>query len=132
MRLLHWLTPVAARLPQFHELKIARMDVWEALSLLNELREYEAALTSGPGDLDPDMGLMEHALQTAELCRLQWPDRDHLHLAGLIHGLGKLLAHSRCGATPEGLGGWGGGGWPCVIICRPQGCALYVSIKVIR
>lgn len=43
------------------------MGVWEALGLLNELREYEAALL-GPGTgLDPDMPLMDHALQCAEL-----------------------------------------------------------------
>jgi len=32
-------------------------------------------------------------VQSAELCRLNFPDKDWMHLAGLIHGLGKLLAH---------------------------------------
>jgi len=33
------------------------------------------------------------AVQSAELCRLNFPDKDWMHLVGLIHGLGKLLAH---------------------------------------
>lgn len=40
-------------------------------------------------------------LQVAELCRLAFPDRDWLHLVGLIHGLGKLLAHPRFGGQPQ-------------------------------
>ena len=43
--------------------------------------------------VDPDLPLKDHAFQTAELCRLAHPDHDWLHLVGLIHGLGKLLAH---------------------------------------
>ncbi len=69
------------------------MDMWQALECLNELREYEAALMAGRMQVDPDMPLREHALQTAELCRLAHPDKDWLHLVGLLHGLGKLLAH---------------------------------------
>lgn len=46
-----------------------------------------------PLQVDPDMSLKEHALQTAELCRAAHPDKDWLHLVGLMHGLGKLLAH---------------------------------------
>ena len=80
----------------FATLDRAEMDVWEALSSLNELREYEAALMAGASTsarLDPDLPLRDHALQTAELCRLAHPDKDWLHLVGLMHGLGKLLAH---------------------------------------
>lgn len=80
----------------FSNLDHAEMDVWEALDTLNELREYETALMAAPASsLDPDMPLRDHALQTAELCRLAHPDKDWLHLVGLVHGLGKLLAHSK-------------------------------------
>lgn len=48
---------------QFAALDHGEMGVWEALHMLNELREYEAALM-GPGSgLDPDMPLLEHAFQ---------------------------------------------------------------------
>ncbi|GAX82146.1 hypothetical protein CEUSTIGMA_g9574.t1 [Chlamydomonas eustigma] len=85
----------------FAPLTHARMDMWEALDVLNELREYEAALLAGQMKLDPEMPLREHAIQTAELCRLAYPDKDWLHLVGLIHGLGKLLAHKRLGCQPQ-------------------------------
>lgn len=39
--------------------------------------------------------LLDHAFQTAERCRLAHPEAPWLHLVGLIHGLGKLLAHAR-------------------------------------
>lgn len=48
------------------------MGLWEALQQLGELREYEAALLADAGQagqLDPDMPLLEHAFQTAEICR---------------------------------------------------------------
>ncbi len=82
----------------FAELDQAELSIWEALELTNELSECEAALvTPGPGEepLDPDMPMMEHAFQVAELCRLAFPDKDWMHLVGLIHGLGKLLTHTR-------------------------------------
>ena len=41
------------------------------------------------------MSLMEHALQSAEACRLAFPGEPHMALAGLLHGLGKLLAHAK-------------------------------------
>lgn len=44
------------------------LDVWEALGKLDTLREYETALL-GDDDCDPSIGLVEHALQTAEACR---------------------------------------------------------------
>ena len=44
-----------------------QMDVWGALEMLNELREYEAALI-GDENLDPSMSLTDHAFQCAALC----------------------------------------------------------------
>ena len=71
------------------------MGVWDALELLNGLREYETALLGQPG-LDPNMPLLDHCFQTAEACRLVYPQDDWLHLVGLLHSLGKLLASPRC------------------------------------
>ena len=71
----------------------------QALGQLDTLREYEAALLGegvGPQG-PPSLGLAAHAFQTAEACRLAHPGADWFALAGLLHGLGKLLAHSRCG-----------------------------------
>jgi hypothetical protein len=67
----------AASLPSlqaqlFAPLDHAEMGLWEALQQLGELREYEAALLADAGQagqLDPDMPLLEHAFQTAEICR---------------------------------------------------------------
>ncbi|KAF5842447.1 hypothetical protein DUNSADRAFT_7056 [Dunaliella salina] len=86
--------PPSSTASMFASLNHTRMSIWEALSQFSGLREYEAALFDPAGALlDPDMPLMQHALQSAELCRLNFPDKDWMHLVGLIHGLGKLLAH---------------------------------------
>jgi hypothetical protein len=78
----------------FSGLTKAAMGVWEALELLNTLREYESALL-GEQDVTPDMPLLEHALQCAEACRTAYPEEDYMHLAGLLAPLGKLLAHAK-------------------------------------
>lgn len=76
--------------------------VWEALDILGEQREYEAALAGGrAAGLDPDMPLPEHALQTAAACALAFPDHEWAPLVGLISGLGKLLANPRLGPEPQ-------------------------------
>ena len=77
-----------------------QMDVWSALDLLNELREYEAALL-GDENTDPSMSLADHAFQCAALCRQAFPEDDWMALVGLIHGLGKLQGHERFGSQPQ-------------------------------
>lgn len=50
----------------FASLNHTRMSIWEALSQFSGLREYEAALFDPAGALlDPDMPLMQHALQAS-------------------------------------------------------------------
>lgn len=100
----------------------AHMTVWEALDKLDELREYEAALRSAAGapHLDPGMSLKEHALQTAELCRLAHPDLEWLPLIGLMHGLGKLLAHPLFGCQPQ---------WSICGESYPLGCRFDPQIE---
>lgn len=48
----------------FASLDHTRMSIWDALSQFSGMREYEAALFDpGSSLLDPDMPLMQHALQ---------------------------------------------------------------------
>lgn len=102
----------------FAPLNRATMGVWEALNLVNSLREYESALL-GSESCDADMPLLEHALQTAEACRLEFPDQDWMALVGLIHGLGKLLAHATFGAEPQ---------WAVCGESFPVGCRFHPAV----
>jgi len=56
----------------------------EALEKLNELVD----------ESDPDTNIPNifHAFQTAERARAEYPQHDWLHLTGLIHDLGKVMA----------------------------------------
>ena len=101
--------PARLQAAAFSQLDKGRWTIWEALDRLGTLREYEAALLAEPGS---DMPLLEHAFQTAEACRAAFPASDWLHLCGLIHGLGKVLAHARCGAYQHCVA-LGRGVWPC-------------------
>jgi len=103
---------------QFAPLNCAAMDVWEALDLLNTLREYESALL-GTGVCDPDMSLLDHAFQTAEACRIAFPEHEWMPIVGLIHGLGKLLAHSSFGGEPQ---------WAVCGESFPVGCRFHPSV----
>lgn len=110
----------------YGRLNRGEMGVWDSLRMLNQLREYEAALVgTGPSDsdadlqCDPDMPLMEHAIQTAEACRLAFPDHDWMALVGLIHGLGKLMAHEKFGAEPQ---------WAICGESFPVGCRFHPAV----
>ena len=72
-------------------------------------------------DSDPDLDLpqLQHLLQTAEACRAARPDDDFFHLAGFLHDIGKVLAHSRFGSQPQ---------WAVVGDTHPVGCAFNPSI----
>ena len=106
----------------FSSLSRATMDVWEALALLGSLREYEAVLLDGTGfgsNSDNDMSLIEHAFQSAEACRIAFPQYEWAGLVGLIHGLGKLLAHVKFGAEPQ---------WAVCGESFPIGCRFHPAI----
>ena len=77
----------------FGQLNKAKLGIWEALQHLNSVDDLRGNVAAG-GD-EPRMSLFEHAVQTAELCRLAHPHHDWLHLVGLLHGLGKLMALPR-------------------------------------
>jgi inositol oxygenase len=104
---------------QFAPLNRASMDVWEALDLLNTLREYESALLGNTSLCDPDMPLLDHAFQTAEACRIAFPQHEWMPIVGLIHGLGKLLAHGSFGGEPQ---------WAVCGESFPVGCRFHPSV----
>ncbi len=52
---------------------------------------------------DQHVSAVEHAMQTAELCRRASPHQDWFHLVGLIHGLGRLMALPRYNALQSCL-----------------------------
>jgi inositol oxygenase len=60
------------------------MNIRAALEKLNDLID----------ESDPDTTLpnIVHAFQTAERAREEFPEHDWLHLTGLIHDLGKIMA----------------------------------------
>jgi len=56
----------------------------EALEILNGLKDESDPDTEEPNSF--------HAFQTAEGARAAHPDLDWLHLAGLVHDVGKVMA----------------------------------------
>jgi len=85
-----------------------QMTIWEAFNMLEEIVDES--------DPDVDDPQIVHALQTAEACRKRFPDPklDWMPLAGLIHDLGKILAHPKFGGEPQ---------WCVVGDTHPVGCA---------
>lgn len=67
-----------------------RLTVWDAVDKLSTVKE--PGCRGGAHDAPT---LTEQALHLAEACRRAHPQHDWLHLVGLIHDLGKLLAHQR-------------------------------------
>jgi len=82
-----------------------KMSIWEAISKLDDLVDES--------DPDADFPQIYHALQTAESLRKAYPDKDWLHLIGLIHDLGKILALPEYGGLPQ---------WAVVGDTFPVGC----------
>jgi len=84
-----------------------KMGMWEALEYLDQFVDES--------DPDTNLSQAQHALQTAESIRAQYPgeEYDWFHLTGLIHDLGKILA-SVC-KEPQ---------WCTVGDTFPVGCAF--------
>jgi inositol oxygenase len=59
-------------------------------------------------------------LQVAELCRVSFPDKPWMALVGLLHGLGKLLAHPMWGSQPQ---------WAVAGESFPVGCKFAPQIS---
>jgi inositol oxygenase len=107
----------------FRPLDRAALGVWEALALLDELREFEAALVGAGTPPEPALSLRAHAEQSAEACRRAFPQWPWAGLAGLLHPLGKLLAHARLGAQPQ---------WAVCGESFPVGCAHHPAVAHAR
>lgn len=77
----------------FGRLDKGKLGIWEALQLVDSSQRQRA----GHAHLvdDQHLSAVEHAMQTAELCRRASPHQDWFHLVGLIHGLGRLMALPR-------------------------------------
>lgn len=88
-----------------------KMTIWEAIEKLNNIID----------ESDPDLDLPQiiHALQTAEAIRKVYPDKDWLHLVGLIHDLGKVLSLEEFGSLPQ---------WSVVGDTFPVGCQFSKKI----
>jgi len=87
---------------RFTKLSNAEMGIWEAMELLNSMKD----------DSDPDTSVtqIEHLLQTAEAIRRDGKP-EWMQVVGLVHDLGKLLANFQ----PEGQ-------WAIVGDTFPVGC----------
>jgi len=70
---------------KFCGLTHGEMTVWEVIEHLDKFVD----------DADPDTDVPNslHDFQTAERIRADHPDKDWYHLVGLLHDLGKILAH---------------------------------------
>ncbi|XP_066922206.1 inositol oxygenase-like [Clytia hemisphaerica] len=84
------------------EFNHAEMTMMEAIMLLDNLVDES--------DPDTDLPNSIHAFQTAERIREKYPDDDWLHLTGLIHDAGKVMAL------------WGEPQWAVVGDTFPIGC----------
>jgi len=82
-----------------------KMSIWEVLEKLDTLVD--------DSDPDADFPQIYHAIQTAEELRKAWPDLDWMHLVGLLHDLGKLIALPEYGNEPQ---------WAVVGDTFPVGC----------
>jgi inositol oxygenase len=95
------------------------MSVWEALEYLDSVVD----------DSDPDTNLsqIQHALQSAEAVRREYPGEEHewLQLVALLHDLGKLLA-----VTDEKRGLVGEPQWAVVGDTFPVGCKFEEASNV--
>lgn len=99
---------VRSRMAKWKRFNHAELTIMEALVKLNSLVDES--------DPDSDLPNIVHAFQTAERIRIAHPDQDWLHLTGLIHDLGKVIAL------------WGEEQWAVVGDTFVVGCAYAQSI----
>ncbi|KAF7803915.1 inositol oxygenase 4-like isoform X1 [Senna tora] len=92
---------------EYEKLDKAEMSIWDCCELLNEVVDES--------DPDLDEPQIQHLLQSAEAIRKDYPYEDWLHLAALIHDLGKILTLPQFGGLPQ---------WAVVGDTFPVGCAF--------
>ncbi|XP_057443506.1 inositol oxygenase 2-like [Lotus japonicus] len=93
---------------EYGKLNKGEMGIWECCELLDEIVDAS----------DPDLeeSQIQHALQSAEAIRKDYPNEDWLHLTALIHDLGKVLLLPSFGGLPQ---------WAVVGDSFPLGCAFH-------
>jgi inositol oxygenase len=89
------------------QLRKATMSIWESIDLLDSIVDQS----------DPDTALPQtyHMFQTAEAIRKAWPQEEYdwFALTGLVHDLGKIIAHKNFYNLPQ---------WAVVGDTFPVGC----------
>lgn len=85
--------------------------IWDMIEKMDHLVDES--------DPDADFPQSIHCFQTAEALRSVYPEEDWLHLVGLIHDLGKLMALPDFGNLPQ---------WSVVGDTFPVGCEFSSSI----
>lgn len=101
---------VKDRMSKWMKFNHNELTIMEALEILNNLIDES--------DPDNDLPNIVHAFQTAERIRATHPDQDWLHLTGLIHDLGKVMAL-------WGEEQWATVGDTFVVGCRPAASCVY-------
>ncbi|XP_022148170.1 inositol oxygenase 4-like [Momordica charantia] len=96
---------------EYGQVNRVEMSIWECCELLNDVVDES--------DPDLDEPQIQHLLQSAEAIRKDYPNEDWLHLAALIHDLGKVLLLPSFGGLPQ---------WAVVGDTYPLGCAFDESI----
>lgn len=99
---------VSRKYKEWSNFNRANLTIMEALIKLNDLIDES--------DPDSDLPNIVHAFQTAERIREAHPEADWMHLTGLIHDLGKVLAF------------WGEEQWAVVGDTFVVGCSWANSI----
>jgi len=85
-----------------------RHTIWQLIEQLDQIVD----------ESDPDLDLPQiiHLLQTAEALRAKYPELDWLHLVGLLHDVGKIIALPEYGQLPQ----WCVVGDTFIIGCKPE------------
>ncbi|KAH1264058.1 Inositol oxygenase 2 [Glycine max] len=93
---------------EYGKLNKVEVGIWECCEMLDKIVDAS----------DPDLeeSQIQHALQTAEAARNDYPNEDWLHLTALIHDLGKVLLLPSFGGLPQ---------WAVVGDSFPLGCAFH-------
>lgn len=103
---------VRAQRERWLKFNTIRLTVWEMLELLDQVVDES--------DPDTDFTQLDHALQTAQSMKIEFPDEkyDWLHLTAFIHDLGKIMAVTDEAKNLSGLPQWAVVGDTFVVGCK--------------
>ena len=104
-------------MPTFQTAKWTKFNHFEA-TILEALDKLNDLVDESDGDLQ--LPNIVHAFQTAEKLRRDFPQHDWLHLTGLVHDLGKVMAMYD---EPQ----WCVVGDTLPVGCKPQPSVVFVD-----